>query len=130
MVIGLIFFFKYDPAAYDTKGTGTIAEIDEYYETVGDDWELVHRVYIDYEAAGKKYEHVDYFEYNDRMKTGDTVTFYYMSEDPGQIAGSDKEYVPYYGLGFAIIGLIMLVVSLIKTIKRKNEEASSTPMNG
>lgn len=108
IVIGSIFYFKYDPAAYDTEGVGVISEIDEHYEWVGDENELVHNVYIDYTANGETFEHAEYFEYNHKMKVGDTVEFFYMSDDPSQIAGKDKEMTPYFGLAFAAVGLIML----------------------
>lgn len=119
LVVGLIFFLKYDPAAFDTEGTGTIVEINERYEYVGDDAQLVHDVYIDYSVGDETFEHVEFFEYNNGMKVGDTVKFFYMSEDPSQIAGSDKDKAPYFGLAFAVVGLGMLVVTVVKIIRRK-----------
>lgn len=119
LVIGLIFFFKYDPDAYDMQGTGTIAEIVERYETSGDDNRLVYDVFIDYTIDGKEYKHVDFFEYDSSMKEGDKVEFYYMSSDPSQIAGSTKDAAPYIGLGAAVLGFIMLVVTVVKIIKKK-----------
>ena len=119
LIGGLIFFFAYDPASYDAQGTGTIAEIDEHYETVGDDTQLEHSVYIDYTVDGKTYEHVDYFEYHTGMKVGDPVSFYYMSSDPSQIANSDKDKAPLFGLIFAAIGLVVLVVTAFKIIRGK-----------
>lgn len=119
IVIGLVFFLKFDPEAYDVKATGTIVEIAEYYDTSGTENELHHSVYIDYFAGDKKYEHVDYGKYNSRMKVGDEVEFYYMSADPSQIAGTDKEKVPYIGLAFAIIGAVLLVITVYKMLIRK-----------
>ncbi len=119
LVGGMIFFLKYDPAAYDTEATGTIVDIVERYEMTGDDNQLVHDVYIDYTAGGKSFEHVEYFGYNSKMKVGDTVHFFYMSEDPSQIASDNKESTPYFGLGIAVIGLGLLVVTGVKIIRRK-----------
>lgn len=119
IVIGSIFFFKYDPDAYDTKGTGKIVEIDEHYEFVGEDNQLVNTVYIDYTVGEEKYEHVEFFEYHSGMKVGDEVEFFYMSDDPSQIAGSDKGATPYIGLAFAIVGVIMLVFTVVKIVKKK-----------
>ena len=118
IVIGLIFFIKFDPDEYDVLATGTIVEIDEHYEYVGDENQLVHTVYIDYTAGDTKYEHVEYGSDNHKMQVGDTVEFYYMSSDPSQIAGTDKELTPYIGLGFAVVGVIMLVVPIIKRLRR------------
>ena len=119
IVIGLLFFFKFDPAAYDVKATGTIVEIAEYYDTTGTENELHHSVYIDFFAGDKKFEHVDYGKYNYRMKVGDEVELYYMSADPTQIAGTDKEKVPYIGLAFAVIGFIFLAITVIRTLRGK-----------
>ena len=120
LIGGSIFFFCYDPADYDMQTTGTIVEITDYYDYTGqDDPQLMHDVYIDYTVDGVTYEHAEYFEYNSKMKVGDTVELYYMSQDPTQIAGSDKNMAPYFGLGIALIGLIMLIVNIIKIIRRK-----------
>lgn len=118
IVVGLLMFTRFDPDAYDVKATGTIVEIEEYYDYTGDKMQLAHTVYIDYSAGDTKYEHVEFVEYNHKMKVGDEVEFYYMSDDPTQIAGTDKEYTPYYGLGFAAIGLIVLAVTVIKIFRR------------
>lgn len=115
---GLLFFFKYDPAAYDKQTTGTIVEINEYYDNAGEDNTLMHEVFISYKVGNKKYEHIPYFEYNSKMKEGDRVSFYYMSEDPSQIAGSNKESTPYIGLVFAIIGLGLIVVDVVKMTRK------------
>ena len=115
---GLLFFLKYDPEAYDMEATGTIAEINEHYELVGNDHQLVHTVYIDYTVGDKTFEHVEFFEYNRKMKVGDTVNFFYMSEDPSQIAGSDKDKAPYFGLAFAVIGFALLVVTGVKIFSK------------
>ena len=119
LIIGSIFFFKYDPDAYDVPAIGTITDIEEHYESIGEDNELVHTVYIDYTADGTKYEHVEFPGYNSGMKIGDTVDFFYMSEDPTQIAGTDKGSTPYFGLAAAVVGLIILIVTVVKIIKRK-----------
>ena len=119
LVGGLIFFLKYDPDAYDMHGTGIIVEIDEHYESIGGENELQHTVYIDYSAGGQKYEHVEFMEYRSRMAVGDTVEFYYMSEDPTQLAGPGKENTPYFGLAFAVIGAGMLVFTVFRTVRRR-----------
>ncbi len=119
LIGGLLFFLKYDPASYDKQATGTIVDIEERYETIGDDDQLVYDVYIDYTVEGKTFEHVEYFEYHTGMKKGDTVTFYYKSTDPSQIAGSDKDMAPYFGLAFAAVGLVMLVVTGIRIVRKK-----------
>ena len=119
LVIGLVFFLKYDPDAYDTPGTGTIVEIDEHYESIGGENELQHTVYIDYSAGGQKYEHVEFMEYKSRMAVGDQVEFYYMSSDPTQLAGPGKENTPYFGLAFAVIGAGMLVFTVLRTVRRR-----------
>lgn len=117
IVVGLIFFLKFDPDAYDMQTTGVITEIEEHYELIGDDNELMHDVYIDYTVNGEKYEHAPYFSYNSGMKVGDEVEFYYMSEDPAQIAGSDKNATPWFGLGFAVIGFGLTAVTVIKMLR-------------
>lgn len=118
LVIGLIFFLKFDPDAYDMECTGTIVEINEYYEHVGGDNQLMHDVFIDYTAGGQRFEHVAFFEYNGDMEVGDTVSFYYMSEDPSQIAGANKGSTPYIGLGISVLGLVMLVVTGVKILRK------------
>ena len=120
IVLGLIFFFKFDPKAYDKKGTGIIVEIDEHYELVGGDNELMHTVYIDYDAERQAYKHAEFPEYNSGMEVGDTVEFYYMSEDPSQIVGSDKDAAPYIGLAFAVVGLIMLLVQAFQFLRGRH----------
>ena len=117
LVGGLIFFFCYDPAAYDSQGTGTVADIVESFDTAGDMDDTHYDVYIDYTVDGKKYEHVEYFEYHTGMKVGDKVEFFYMSRDPSQIAGSSKNAGPYIGLAFAVVGLVMLVVTVVRMIR-------------
>ena len=119
LVIGLIIFLKYDPAEYDVKATGKIVDIEEHYEYIGDDPKLVRTVFIDYTVDGKKYEHIEFIESDSNMKIGDEVEFFYMSKDPTQIAGTDKEKAPYVGLIFAVIGAIILAVTAIKIIKKK-----------
>ena len=118
LVGGLIFFFLYDPAAYDKEGTGTVVDIQEHWETFGEDEQLVSTAYIDYTAEGKTFTHVEYFECDSSTKIGDTVSFYYMSTDPSQIAGSTKDSAPYIGLAFAAVGLIGIVITVIKLFKR------------
>ncbi len=118
LVIGLLFFFKYDPDAYDVEAVGTITDIEEHYETVGDDEQLTHTVYIDYSANGTEYKHAEYFQYNSSMKIGDEVSFCYMSSDPSRIAGSNKALTPYFGLGAAVIGAVMLVIVIVKIVKK------------
>ena len=115
---GLLFFFKYDPDAYDMQGTGTVVDIVESYEMVGDDDQFTYTVFIDYEVNGEKYERIEYFEYHTGMQIGDTVEFYYMSTDPSQIAGSDKNLGPYIGLAFAVVGLVMLVITVVKIVRK------------
>ena len=117
IVVGLIFFFKYDPDAYDVKTTGVIVEIEEHWEMVGDDNEIAYTPYIDYTVGDTKYEHVEFPQYDSSMDVGDEVEFFYMSKDPTQIAGTDKAFGKYFGLGIAVIGVIMLAISVIKFFK-------------
>lgn len=116
---GLLFFFKYDPDAYDMQTTGTVVELEDHYEFIGDEEELVTTAYIDYTVGDKTYEHVEYFEYHTGMKVGDTVEFYYMSSDPSQIAGSDKNAGPYIGLAFAVAGAAVIVFTIIRIVRKK-----------
>ena len=117
IVLGLFFFFNFDPDAYDMQTNGTIVEIDEHYESIGGDNELMHNVYIDYQVGMKQYKHVEFPSYNSKMKVGDAVEFYYMSQDPTKITGADKNIAPYFGLGFAVIGFIMLIASVIRFLR-------------
>lgn len=119
LILGSVFFLKFDPAAYDVKATGTIVAIDEYYESIGGENELMHTVYIDYSAGGKKYTHVVFPSYHFGMQVGDAVEFYYMSQDPTQLAGTDKDIAPYFGLAFAVIGFLMLIGLVLRLIRRK-----------
>ena len=119
IVVGLIFFFNYDPDAYDVKASGTIVEIEEHYEMIGGENELQHTAYIDYQVGRETFRHVPFPSYNSKMKVGDVVEFYYMSSDPSQIAGLDKEKTPYIGLAFAVIGLLMLVVSAVTSLRKR-----------
>ena len=119
IVIGTIFFVKFDPDAYDTKGIGKIVEIEEHYESIGGDNELQHTVYIDYQAGKERYQHVAYPAYNSKMQIGDTVEFYYMSDDPTSMVTGNKNLVPYIGLAFAVIGLIMVLVPVARFILRR-----------
>ena len=119
LVAGLLFFFKYDPDAYDTEVTGTIVDINEHYELVGGDNELQYTVYVDYTVGDKTFSHAEYPGYNSSMKVGDTVNFFCMSSDPSKIAGLDKNAAPYIGLGFAAAGLVLLVIAVLQLIRKK-----------
>ena len=119
LVAGLLFFFKYDPDAYDTEVTGTIVDINEHYELVGGDNELQYTVYVDYTVGDKTFSHAEYPGYNSSMKVGNTVNFFCMSSDPSKIAGLDKNAAPYIGLGFAVAGLVILVIAVLQLIRKK-----------
>ncbi len=118
IIIGLLLFFNYDPAAYDIPTKGVIVEITDYYEDIGDESQLTHTVYIDYSADGTTYRHVELGEYNSKMKVGDEVDIFYMSSDPAQFARTDKGMTPYFGLIAAVIGAAILVITVIKAIKK------------
>lgn len=45
------------------------------------------------------------------------VDFVYMSKNPTRIAGTDKENGKYFGLAFALIGVVMLSISVVKFFK-------------
>ena len=119
LVIGLLFFFKFDPAVYDKTATASITGIDEYYDMVGGENTLCHDVYVSYAADGVTYKDVILGSYHSGMKVGDSVEILYMSEDPSQITTGNPSFVPYFGLGAAIIGAGSIIVTIIRTIKRK-----------
>ena len=122
IVVGLVFFTSYDPSVYDVKATGTITDMDEHYESIGGDNELVCDVYIDYVADGKNYEHVEFGEWNSGMRLGDEVEFWYMSSDPAKIASAGKDAAPYFALAFAIVGFVILAVTIIRGIRSMTRE--------
>ena len=117
IVIGTIVAVTANPKAYDKETTGIIVHIDEHWETHVDEDDLVHDVYIDYTVDGKTYTNVQYPEYKAGMQVGDEVKVYYQSENPLLIAGEGKDLLPVFGIGFAVIGLIMIAVSVISFLK-------------
>lgn len=117
IVLGITFFLRFKPEAYDAKATGRIARIEQHYESIAGENEIINTVYVDFTAGDKKYENVELKEYNPFMKVGDDIEIFYMTSDPTKIIGAGKDNVPYFGLGFALIGLAVIVIELIK-IKR------------
>lgn len=120
LAIGLIGFFRFDPDAYDVSTVATISRIEETteYDSSTESFNTVHTVYIDYTAGGQRFEDVEYGSYNSSMREGNHLKIYYMSDDPSCITGEDKEKVPYFFLGGAVLGAVMLGVDIVR-LRRK-----------
>ena len=117
IVLGLTFFFKYDPTEYDSQTIGEIVEIEEHEVYDTDEHRTEYIVYVDYDADRHLYKHAEYGSYDSSMKVGDKVAVYYKSTDPTQITGPGFEKAGYIGLAFAAVGLIEIGFSIF--IKRR-----------
>ena len=93
--------------------TGTVAEINEYYDFDG---ELQHSVFVDYEVDGQKYEHAEYGSYSSSMKVGDTVGVYYNPEEPEHIQAEGFKTIPYVVGGAGIVAILVGGFLLVKKV--------------
>lgn len=92
----------------------TIVRIEEEYDTLNEQYE--HKVYVDYELDGVKWENIEYGAYDSSMKVGDTVKVIYDMKDPTSIQAEGSVNVPYIvggvGLAFLAFGVFMLVKAI------------------
>ena len=100
---------------YDSTVTATIVDIQEEWQTVGEDQQLETVYYIDYEVDGTKYEHVECPESNGKMKVGDTVEILYQSKDPSKISGHN---ITGNGILFIAFGAAALLGGCFAVIKK------------
>ena len=102
---------------YDTQITATVVDVQDEWESTGDPDDaghLVHTAYIDYEAGGKKFEHVLAPEQNNKLKTGDTVEILVQSGNPEKISAPDPAKG---GAIFIVAGALAAVVGCVSTIR-------------
>ena len=116
IVGGILFFVKFDPDAYDCSTTATITRIEEEYNITDEQYD--YHVFVKYTVDGNEYE-TEYGSYHSGMHEGDEVELWYMSSDPMNITSGNKDLAPFIGLGFAALGLILLVVDVIKFLRRR-----------
>ncbi len=100
---------------YDSTVNATVVDIQEEWQTVGEDDQLVTTYYIDYEVNGVKYEHVECPESNGNMKVGDTVEILYQSKDPSKISGRN---ITSKGIIFIAGGAVAALGGGIAAIKK------------
>lgn len=93
--------------------TGTVAEIEEYYDFDG---ELQHTVFVDYEVDGQKYEHTQYGSYSSSMKVGDTVNIFYNPEEPEHIQAEGFKTIPYVIGGAGVVAILVGGFLLVKKV--------------
>ena len=95
---------------FDTQITATVVDIQEELQIATDPEgvdEIVNVAYIDYEYGGKKFEHVESPEQNNKLKIGDTVEILVQSKNPEKISALN----PTKG------GIIFIVVGAVAAIE-------------
>lgn len=100
---------------YDSTVTATVVDIQEEWQTVGDDDQLETIYYIDYEVDGTKYEHVECPETNGNMKVGDTVEILYQSKDPSKISGHN---ITSSGIIFIAVGAVAALGGCLALVRK------------
>ena len=100
---------------YDSAVNATVVDIQEEWQTVGEDDQLVNVYYIDYEVDGVKYEHVECPESNGDMKVGDTVEILYQSKDPSKISGHN---ITSSGVIFIAVGAVVALGGCFAIVKK------------
>ena len=104
---------------YDTPAKAVIVDIQEEWVSEGDDTHLETTVYVDYEADGVKYEHVQYPGSNSGMKIGDELDIVYQSSNPAEF------YTPNVGgsaVLFIVIGAVVTLggcIGMVMTVIRR-----------
>lgn len=112
-IVAAVFIGVSDSDTEYIQITGTVAEINEYYDFDG---ELQHSVFVDYEVDGQKYEHAEYGSYSSSMKVGDTVGVYYNPEEPEHIQAEGFRTIPYVIGGAGVAAVLLGVFLLVKKV--------------
>ncbi len=122
VIVGVIFAFNgiktiSEKDLYDTQITATVVDVQDEWESTGDPDDaghLVHTAYIDYEAGGKKFEHVLAPEQNNKLKTGDTVEILVQSGNPEKISAPDPAKG---GVLFIVAGALAAFVGCVSATR-------------
>lgn len=105
----------------------TIEDIDISYSYDSDgERKKDYNVYVEFIVDGKKYE--GYLnDYNSSMRVGDTTKVYYDPLNPANFKGSSDSVVAIIfiivGLGLTIIGVVIMLVNVVISVRRKNKKA-------
>ena len=102
---------------FDTQVTATVVDIQEEWQTSGDPEEadtLVKTAYIDYEFGGKKFEHVEAPEQNNKLKVGDTVEILVQSKNPEKISALNPTKG---GIIFIAVGAIAAIAGCFSALR-------------
>ncbi|GEM_PF-2695658 len=119
-----IFMVK-EPNTKTEKTTGTITELVEYYDWVGDEYQKVHKVFVSYKANdGVYYEDLEYGSYTIGMKEGDKVDIEYDPDDPTNISSPAGKFMPYIVLviGAAVVFFGIMEARKAAMIKKAEQE--------
>lgn len=105
---------------YDLPLTATISDIQREWRGVDEDGfeEYDYYVFVDYEVNGQKYEHVQYPNYANTMKVGDSVEILCQSQNPEKIV---EKNVTGNSVIFIVIGGVLILAGIglgIKAIVR------------
>ncbi len=120
VVFGIIFIISgittlKNKDLYDSTVTATIVDVQQEWQTVGEDEQLETIYYIDYEIDGTKYEHVECPESSGNMKVGDTVEILYQSKDPSKISGHN---ITSSGIIFIAMGAVALLAGCFAFVRK------------
>lgn len=102
---------------FDTQITATVVDIQEELQiaTDPDDVdEIVKVAYIDYEYGGKKFEHVESPEQNNKLKIGDTVEILVQSKNPEKISALNPTKG---GIIFIVVGAVAAIAGGLSVLK-------------
>ena len=101
---------------YDTAATAVIADIEREWRGTDNDGfdEYDYFVYVDYEAGGKKYEHIQYPGYDRSMKVGDEINILYQSANPEEISETN---ITGNATIFIVAGAVLSLIGVFMILK-------------
>ncbi|MBR2101116.1 MAG: hypothetical protein IJ927_07395 [Eubacterium sp.] len=102
---------------FDTQITATVVDIQEELQIATDPEgvdEIVNVAYIDYEYGGKKFEHVESPEQNNKLKIGDTVEILVQSKNPEKISALNPTKG---GIIFIVVGAVAAIAGGLSALK-------------
>ncbi len=106
--------------------TAQISNIDTYRDS---DDELHHMVYVDFTYGGKIYTDVRLNFYSSSMYVGKNITILCDSTNPQNIRSKSGSYIAgilliFMGVIFSLIGVVPILVTVRKSLRKKNVIAS------
>lgn len=108
------------PDAELVPAEATIVEIEEGYDEM--EKATTYTVYIDYEAEGNSYKHVQAPSYSSSMKVGDSMEVFYDAEDPELLSSTDSDLIVYVILAVGVLALAYGLIKVVSAVKQPAEE--------